>query len=184
MRPGASAVECQEDEHRDRHATGPGHRRKRDAPPLPQRSHVELAPRLQPDYQEEERHQALAHPLPEVHRDALASNADRELGAPEGLVGLRPRRVGPGERCDRRAQQDQRTRGLRAEEVADRRCEVPRPCGALRKGPCQGSGSGSHLPALNPACAPPSLLVVLYGRIEARTVAPAGAGAPRLSSPR
>ena len=47
-----------------------GHRRQRDAAALAQLAEVELAPRLEPDDEEEERHQAAVQPLAERQLDA------------------------------------------------------------------------------------------------------------------
>ena len=144
MGPGTAGVERHVDQHRQRHTSAGRRRDDRDATPFPQPSQVELAPRLEPDDEEEERHQSLAHPLPERHRDAGAPDADRQLGVPERVVGVRPRRVGPDERGHGREQQRDGAGGLGAEEVAHRRREVARPRRFLGEGPRQCVGTGSH----------------------------------------
>ncbi len=85
VRRGAAGVEREVD--RDRH----GHAAERrpatgsdDRPPLAQLAEVELAPRLEADDEEEERHQAAVHPVAQVQRDADAAEVDRELGPPDG----------------------------------------------------------------------------------------------------
>ena len=62
LRPVAAGVEGQEDQDRQRHASHRRDQRDRDAPPLAQLPHVELALGLEPEDQEEERHQALVDP--------------------------------------------------------------------------------------------------------------------------
>ena len=47
-----------------------GEQRQDEPAPLAQLAEVELAARLEPDDEEEERHQAAVHPLPQVERDA------------------------------------------------------------------------------------------------------------------
>ena len=61
--------------------------------PLAQLADVELAARLQPDHEEEERHQAAVDPVAQVLRHAPAPpTPDRQLGRPDRLVGRRARR--------------------------------------------------------------------------------------------
>ena len=127
VRPVAAGVERQVDQDRQRHAPDRCAQRDRDPPPLAQLPHVELALGLEPEDQEEERHQALVHPVPQVLGDPGVPEADRELRRPDRLVRVRPRRVRPQERGERRAQQDRGAAGLGAEEVPDRGGEVPRP---------------------------------------------------------
>ena len=69
VRARTSGVGREVDADRDGHAAEAGERRQRDPPPLSKLSYVELATRLEPDHEEEERHQSAVHPVPEVHRD-------------------------------------------------------------------------------------------------------------------
>src|SRR5918996_538772 len=107
-----------------------------------QGAQVELAPRLQADDEEEERHQRLAHPLAQLQRDALAPDLDRELRGPEGVVRVRPGGIGPGQGGDHCTEERHGAGGLRAEEVPHGRGEVARPGGAPREGT---SCDGGHL---------------------------------------
>ena len=70
MRGGAARVEGEVDGDRHRHAAEPGEQRQGKASALAQLSEVELAPRLEPDDEEEERHQAAVDPLAQVEADA------------------------------------------------------------------------------------------------------------------
>ena len=56
----------------------PASERQREPPPLAQLAEVELAARLEPDDEEEERHQPAVHPVAQVERDARAAELDRE----------------------------------------------------------------------------------------------------------
>ena len=103
-----------------------GQQRQREPPPLAQLAEVELAPRLEPDDEEEERHQAAVDPLAQVERDAGVAEVDRERRRPERVVRRRVD-VHPDERGDRRGEQDRGAAGLRAQELAQRRLEAPRP---------------------------------------------------------
>ena len=74
---------------------------------------------LQPDDEEEDRHQPVVHPLLEREVDRMAAERDRQMGVPQLEVGLLPRRVRPDERGDRRDDEDDSARTLRVEEVAE-----------------------------------------------------------------
>ena len=69
---GAARVEREVDRHRDAHAAERGDHGDRQAPALAQLAEVELALGLQPDDEEEERHQPLVDPVAQVGRDAAA----------------------------------------------------------------------------------------------------------------
>jgi len=99
---------------------------------LPQLTEVELPPCLEPDDEEEERHQAAVHPLAKIQRDPCAAEVDRQRRPPERVVGRRVD-VDPDECGDRRRQEDRRAAGLGAEELSQRRLEVPRPGGPARE---------------------------------------------------
>src|SRR4051812_28229191 len=79
---------------------------------LPQFAQIELPPRLEPHDEEEQRHQALVHPLAEVERDTRAAESYRELRCPDRLV-RRVIDVGPGECEQRRREQEERAARLR-----------------------------------------------------------------------
>ena len=121
------ALNAQVDRDRDDHpGRAPPANGQGEAPPLAQLAEVELAPRLEADDEEEERHQAAVHPVAQVERDARRRRADRERRRPERLVGRRVD-VHPDERGDGRGEQDGRAAGLGAQEVAQRRLQAPRP---------------------------------------------------------
>ena len=143
--PRAARVEREVDRDRDRHAAERGEHRDGQPPPLAQLPLVELALGLEADDEEVERHQALVDPLAQVEGDARAAEPDRQLGRPDGLVGVRPRRVRPHERRDRRGQQRRRARRLGVEEVAHRRREVARP----RRPPARGMRCVVATPTVN-----------------------------------
>ena len=90
--PRAARVGRQVDADRDDHPAQADHQRERQPPALAQLAHVELAPGLQADHQEEERHQAGVHPAVQVIGQAHAADAHRQPGGPERAVGPRPRR--------------------------------------------------------------------------------------------
>ena len=121
-------------------------------PPLAQLAQVELAPRLEPDDEEEERHQAAVHPLAQRPGRARAADADRQRRLPDALVrasGRRsPRR---GRRAPRRAAPRRRPSRCAGTAAAASACSAPRPCGrteAPQAGPasarrsCRPSTSG------------------------------------------
>ena len=89
-------------------------------------SQIELSSRLEPDDEEEERHQPAVHPIAKIQRDACVADVDRELRPPERVVRRRVD-VHPDERGGRRGQQDRRTAGLGAEELPQRRLHAARP---------------------------------------------------------
>ena len=126
---GAAGVDGQVDQHWDDHADEAGRAGQHEPPPLPQVAQVELAPRLQADDEEEQRHQSAVDPGPQVVGDLHVAEADREARVPERLVARestlaqtsasRPRPAGR-RRCRTRSQ-----------ERAQRRRPVARPRRAL-----------------------------------------------------
>jgi hypothetical protein len=86
VRSWAAGVDREVDQHGRRHAPQSGEQREREALPLPKRSQVEFPLGLQPDDQEKERHQPLVDPLPQVERDSVPAELDRELRRPDRLV--------------------------------------------------------------------------------------------------
>ena len=81
LRVGRTAVEREIDERRRDDAADRGDDRRRQTPPLAQLAHVELAPDLEADDEEEERHQAVVDPVAEVQRDADVPEPDRDLAS-------------------------------------------------------------------------------------------------------
>ena len=126
-----SGVDREVDEHRHGESAERGQHRDRHAAPVAQLAQVELALRLEPDHQEEQRHEALVDPVAQVERQRVVADADRQVGGPERLVGLPPGQVGPDESGDRRGQERERAARLGVEEAAHRRGEIARPGRAL-----------------------------------------------------
>ena len=60
----------------------------------------QLALGLQPDHEEEQRHQPVVDPVVQVLSDAEAPEPDGHVGAPQRAVGVRPRGVRPHQRDD------------------------------------------------------------------------------------
>ena len=122
-----SGVDRQVDEHRHGEAAERGQHRDRHAAPVAQLAQVELALGLEPDDQEEQRHEALVDPVAQVERERVVADPDREVGRPERLVGLPPGQVRPDQRGDRRGQERERAARLGVEEAAQRCGEIARP---------------------------------------------------------
>ena len=119
----AARVHREEDRHRHHQAAEPRGQRHRHPAPLAQLAHVELAARLQPDHQEEERHQAAVHPAVQV------------LGQPDAAQPQRHRR---------RATPTRTRRGGRSPRPAPRswRRAGPRRCRSRSPGTGAGGSAG------------------------------------------
>jgi len=108
-----AGVEGEEERDRYDHPAEPRGDRQRQPTALAQLAHVELPPRLEPDDEEEERHQPAVQPAAEILRDAVSAEADRERRVPDALVrGLVD--VDPEERGDRGGEQQGCAPGLGA----------------------------------------------------------------------
>ena len=129
----AAAVEGQVDRDRQRHAAERRQHRQGEAAALAQLADVELAPHLEPDDEEEERHQAAVHPVAQALRDARAAEPDRELRPPDAVVGGEVD-VGPDQRRDSGGEQHAGAAGLGGEEVAQRPRQIAHPRGAPAEG--------------------------------------------------
>ena len=79
LRVGRTAVEREIDERGCDDAADRGDDRRRQTPPLTQFAHVELAPDLEADDEEEERHQAVVDPVAQVQLDADVPEPDCDL---------------------------------------------------------------------------------------------------------
>ena len=123
---GPPGVHGDVDQDRHEHPAEPGRHRQREPPPLAQLAHVELATRLEPHDEEEERHQARVQPVLQRLRDAVIAEVDREDRVPDARVGVGVD-VDPEQRGDRRREQEGGAAGLRPQERAQRRLEVARP---------------------------------------------------------
>jgi hypothetical protein len=123
---GMSGVRHQEDGDGHGHAGQPDQQRQREPAPYPQLADVELAPRLQPDDQEEQRHQPGVHEFAQVERQARAADGHGQPGRPELLVGrdadVRPDQGEHGGRGQHRG-----AAGLGTQEAAQRRLHPPHP---------------------------------------------------------
>ncbi len=121
-----AGVEGEEDRDRQHHPAEPGQERQREAAAVSQLAEVELAPRLEPDDEEEERHQAAVHPVAQVEPEPVPAEPQLEPGRPDAVVGagvdVRPRERGHG-----RGEEHARAAGLRAHEPAQRGLEAARP---------------------------------------------------------
>src|SRR5215813_2237135 len=125
-----ASVEDEKDGDRHDHSAEAGQHRHRQASALAQLAQVELAARLQPDHEEEERHQAAVHPGVQILRQAGAAEPDGQLCIPHALVG-RGAHVRPRERGDRRAEQHRGAAGLGPQEPAQRGLATACPRGVV-----------------------------------------------------
>ena len=126
VRRGVAEVERQEDRDRHQHAADAAGERHDQTPALAQLANVELPPRLEANDEEEDHHQPVVDPAAQALADRARPEPDRQVRVPDPGVG-RVIRVRPGERDDRRGEQDQRAAGLRAQEAKQRRRDVSRP---------------------------------------------------------
>ncbi len=121
-----TGVEREVDGDRPRHASDSGQDRQREPSPVPQLAQVELAPRLEPDHEEEERHQPAVHPVAQIEGYAPPTELDRERRPPQRVIRGRVD-VHPHERGNGGAEQEGGAAGLRAQKRAQRRLQGPRP---------------------------------------------------------
>ena len=112
-------VDRQIDPHGHDHPGEPGQKRQCHAPPFAQLAEVELAPRLQPHHEEEERHQAAVDPTPQVLPQLPVPEPHGKAGTPDRLVRRRVD-VRPHQGRDGRAEQHGGAAGLGAQEGAQR----------------------------------------------------------------
>jgi hypothetical protein len=98
-------VEGEVDGDRRRHPADPGKQRQGEPSSLSQLAEVELAPRLETQHEEEERHQPAVHPMTEIERDPRPAEVDRERRPPKRVVGGSVD-VDPHKRSDRRRKQN------------------------------------------------------------------------------
>jgi hypothetical protein len=105
-------VEQSEDERRNRHAANGSIDWQRRLPPRRELPLQQLLLDLQPDKEEEDRHQAVVDPEHQRLGQRQVPVADDEVGEEELLIACAPRAVCPQER-DERAQQQQEPRHRR-----------------------------------------------------------------------
>ena len=139
-RAGAAGVDREVHADAQRHAAQGCDHRDRDAAPLAQLAEVELTLGLQADDEEEQRHQPFIHPLAQAPRQGVLAQAERQSRAPQRFIGVRPGRVGPQQRRERRADEHRRPTGLGAQKVPYRRAEIASPGRAA--GGVAGPGAG------------------------------------------
>ena len=77
----------------------------------------QLAFDLQPDHEEEQRHQPVVDPVAQVHGQAPAADLDGQLGVPQRLVGALPGRIRPYQGNGGGGQQDQAAGDLGVQEL-------------------------------------------------------------------
>ena len=126
-------VDGQVDRDRHDHPAEGGEHRQGEAAALAQLADVELAPHLEPDDEEEERHQAVVDPIAEVLGDARVADPDRECVCQTRLVGGRSM-LAQASAATRRAEQDDGAAGLGAQELAQRSRQAARPGRSLGQG--------------------------------------------------
>ena len=186
VRRRAAEVEREVDRDRQRHAADRGEQGERQAPSFAQLSHVELAPRLEPEHEEEERHQAAVHPLAQRHPDPHVPERERELGLPELPVRRRVH-VHPDQRGDCGRKEDRSPARLGLQELPQRRLEPADQRRALREAVCRASQwiqslAATRSPILPDAGGAPqdagSTTATTTGR-RARARAPSPAGSRR-----
>ena len=112
----AAAVDRQIDENRHDHAADAGEEGQHHPAPVAQFAHVELAPRLQPHDEEEERHESAVDPFVEIQRETVRADPDGQVGGPHHLVRVEID-VRPDEGGHHGGEQHGGTARLRAEEV-------------------------------------------------------------------
>lgn len=93
---------------------------------FPQFPHIELAARLEPCDQEEERHEPGVDPFVQISRQAGRAQSHRQVGSPGSRVAGCVR-VSPHQGHERGGQQDSRATGLGSKEPAQRRLAAPHP---------------------------------------------------------
>ncbi len=130
-----AGVDREVDQDRHGHPAETCEKRQRDASPLAQLAEIELAPRLEPDHEEEEGHQAAVDPAAQVHRDRVPADVDRERRRPDALV-RRVIDVRPDECRDDRREENRGAPGLGVEEGAERSLQVARPRRATAERSC------------------------------------------------
>ena len=108
----------------------PATHRQREAAALAQLAEVELAPRLEPDDEEEERHQPAVDPLAQVQVEARSRRGAARARVLQTRSYERDVDVRPDQRRGDRGEQDRGAAGLGVQERPQGRLEVARPGGA------------------------------------------------------
>ena len=117
--PSTTRVDRQIDERRDDHAARRGEDRQHRVAPDRQLADQQLPLDLEPDHEEEERHQQVVDPVHERLGELPAPDEDPCLGVPERIVERVKRRVGDGERNDGRYQKRRGAGDLGVQELRE-----------------------------------------------------------------
>ena len=127
----AARVDGQVYGDRNDHPANPDQHRKREPPPFSQLAHVELAARLEPGDQEEERHQPGVDPAVQIVGHARAADPDRQHACPS-TSGTRmgPRSPRPARRSWRPAKPRRCRSRCAGTGAAVSRGPAPTRCGA------------------------------------------------------
>jgi hypothetical protein len=88
VRAGAAGVEDQVEADGARRGDHRHDGQRGEAPALAQLPELDFALGLEPDDEEEERHQALVDPVAQVHRDHGVAQPDRQLRPPHRAIGV------------------------------------------------------------------------------------------------
>ena len=117
---GGAGRDGEEDRRREHDAADRGDRRQRRGASLAQLAGDELALDLEADDEEEQRHQPVVDPMPQVLGKRGAADPDGRLVVPEADVGVTGGAVGPHDGDDRRGDERDATGGLLAQELRER----------------------------------------------------------------
>src|SRR5919108_441713 len=111
---------------RDGHPPDGGDPGERGRAPIPELAREELALDLEPHDEEEQRHQAVVHPVAEVLGDRPVTERQPDAGPPDRVVGVAPGRVRPRQRDQGGREEERRARGRRRQELLERPEDAPR----------------------------------------------------------
>ena len=123
----ASEIHGNEDQGRERHSSESGEGRQRGRPPIAQLAVDDLALDLEADHEEEDGHQAVVDPMPQIEAQRGVAAADRDDMPPHILIRGRVD-IRPDERDQRAREEDEARERLDGDErVAERRKEAACP---------------------------------------------------------
>lgn len=112
------------EQRREEHAAEPGDQGDDDATAPGELTDRELAPHLEADHEEEQRHGAVVDPVAQVHGEPDVTDLHGHGRVPQCHVLLRQRGVGPGDGYSRGREQQARATRLGAQEGAQRAGEL------------------------------------------------------------
>ena len=116
------------------------------APRVPQLPDGQLPLQLEPDREEEHRHQPAVDPAAQAHREHVPAEGQPERRPPQAVVGADEGRVRPDERHRCRGDEEDAAGGLGLEEAPGRSCGQARQARERHRSPGPASGQG-HRPA-------------------------------------